>query len=81
VLLAHPDVREAAVAGVADTEFGTRPAAWIVTAPGIDIGAVRVFCRERLAGYKVPVAFHCVRELPRNASGKVLRDRLAEAAS
>jgi O-succinylbenzoic acid--CoA ligase len=76
VLLAHPGVREAAVAGVSDAEFGARPSAWIVADLGIDTDALRTFCRERLAGYKVPVAFHCVRELPRGASGKVLRDRL-----
>lgn len=81
VLLAHPDVREAAVVGVADAEFGARPAAWLVTQAAIDAGALRAFCRERLAGYKVPVAFHRVPELPRNAAGKVLRDRLADQSA
>jgi O-succinylbenzoic acid--CoA ligase len=76
VLASHPSVREVAVAGVADTEFGARPAAWIVSDKALDADALRAFCRARLAGYKVPIAFHRVGELPRNAGGKVRRDRL-----
>jgi O-succinylbenzoic acid--CoA ligase len=81
VLLAHPAVREAAVAGVADAAFGARPAAWLVADADLDASALRAFCRARLAGYKVPVAFHRVRELPRNASGKILRDRLGDQSA
>ncbi|RIL02375.1 MAG: o-succinylbenzoate--CoA ligase, partial [Proteobacteria bacterium] len=76
VLAEHPSVREVAVAGVPDAEFGARPAAWIVAAAPLDADGLRAFCRARLAGYKVPVAFHRVAALPRGASGKVLRDRL-----
>jgi o-succinylbenzoate---CoA ligase len=39
---------------------------------------LRVFCRERLASYKVPKEFHFVEELPRNASNKLLRRELKE---
>ncbi|UCE84922.1 MAG: o-succinylbenzoate--CoA ligase [Deltaproteobacteria bacterium] len=82
VLLQHPEVAEAGVAGVADPEYGQRPVAWLVPrggcAPSAD--ALRDFCRARIAGYKVPVAFRCVRELPRTASGKLLRRRLAQDA-
>ena len=42
--------------------------------------ALQAFCRERLAGYKVPVAFHRVEALPRNSAGKLLRHRLGSAA-
>ncbi|MGH0030884.1 MAG: o-succinylbenzoate--CoA ligase [Myxococcota bacterium] len=79
VLLAHPAVAEAAVAGVDDAEFGRRPAAWWVLRPGAraDAGDLRRFCRERLAGYKVPVAFHRLEALPRDGAGKLLRRRLA----
>lgn len=81
VLAAHPQVEEVAVAGVPDAEFGARPAAWIVAGSAPSPAALRRFCRARLAGFKIPVAFHFVTELPRNASGKVLRDRLAATQS
>ncbi len=81
VLAAHPHVDEVAVAGISDAEFGARPAAWIVAARATSPEALRRFCRARLAGFKVPVAFHFVTALPRNASGKVLRDRLAAPQS
>jgi O-succinylbenzoic acid--CoA ligase len=82
-LLEHPAVAEAGVAGAADPDYGSRPEAWWVlsrghTAPSSS--ALRSFCRERLAGFKLPVAFHRVEQLPRNASGKLLRRRLAAEA-
>jgi O-succinylbenzoic acid--CoA ligase len=78
-LLEHPDVAEAAVAAVPDDDFGQRPAAWLVFRPGTapDGEHLRAFCRDRLAGYKVPVAFRGVAALPRNAAGKLLRRALA----
>ncbi len=80
VLLEHPDVAAAGVAGVRDAEFGQRPVAWIVAAssqtPSAD--ALRAFCRERLAGFKLPLRFHCVEELPCTAAGKLQRHRLLE---
>ena len=82
-LLEHPAVAEAAVAGVADPEFGSRPQAWWVLRRGQSApsaSALRSFCRERLAGFKLPVAFHRVDALPRNASGKLLRRRLSPEA-
>ena len=76
VLCAYPGVAEAAVVGIADPEFGSRPVAWIVAAEAIDAAALDRFCRERLAGYKVPIHFHSADPLPRNASGKLLRRQL-----
>jgi O-succinylbenzoic acid--CoA ligase len=78
VLLEHPAVIEAGVTSVPDTEYGARPAAWIVTvAPEPSARELEAFCRQRLASYKVPVAFHSTSELPRTASGKLVRHRLA----
>jgi acyl-CoA synthetase (AMP-forming)/AMP-acid ligase II len=80
VLLQHPDIAEAAVAGVPDIAYGRRPAAWLVArgarVPGED--ELRRFCLRHLASYKVPVAFRFVDGLPRGASGKLLRSRLGE---
>jgi O-succinylbenzoic acid--CoA ligase len=82
-LLEHPAVEEVGVAGVPDPEFGKRPAAWWRPRAGADVpsdSALQAFCRERLAGYKVPVAFHRIEALPRNEAGKLLRHRLGGAA-
>jgi O-succinylbenzoic acid--CoA ligase len=82
-LLEHPAVAEVGVAGVADPEYGKRPVAWWRARAGVDAPSadeLRAFCRERLAGYKVPVAFHRVEVLPRNDAGKLLRHRLGSAA-
>jgi O-succinylbenzoic acid--CoA ligase len=78
VLLEHPAVIEAAVAGRADADYGRRPIAWLVAAPGqqLDLAKVRGFCADRLAGYKIPMAFTVVDELPRNSAGKLVRERI-----
>jgi len=76
VLLEHPDVLDAGVAGLADPEFGARPAAWVVLRDGAKPDLAD-FCRERLAAYKIPRAFHAVAALPRNTLGKLQRSRLA----
>ena len=72
-LLAHPEVRDAAVLPASDEEWGQIGVAYVVTdAP---VSGLREFLRARLAKYKVPVRFVAVSELPRNAAGKV--DRVA----
>jgi O-succinylbenzoic acid--CoA ligase len=79
-LLEHPSVVDAAVAAIADPEFGQRPAAWLVFQPDAQPlpseGALRKFCRHRLAAYKVPVRFERLDALPRTASGKLRRGEL-----
>jgi len=82
-LLEHPDVLEAGVAGIADAAFGRRPAAWLVLRPGRTLAAKELerFCRQRLAGYKVPVRYLCIENLPRNAAGKLVRDHLGKDES
>ncbi len=71
----HPEVQEAAVAGVPHPVLGEDVGAWIVLAPGSTATAAELtaFCAERLSDYKVPRRITFVDELPRNATGKVLK--------
>ena len=75
-LYAHPDVLEAAVIPWPDGKLGEKPVANVVARPGrtLDVEALRQWCAERVARYKVPRAFRILDQLPRGATGKV--DRL-----
>lgn len=80
VLESHPEVTEAAVAGIPDPRLGETVAAYLVAAhPDAppDTDELRGYCRERLAGFKVPVQWTFVTGLPRNANGKLVRRELA----
>jgi acyl-CoA synthetase (AMP-forming)/AMP-acid ligase II len=70
-----PQVREVAVIGVSDREWGQRLAAYIVLYPGeyLDVDGVREYVRRGMARFSVPREVHFVPELPRNATGKVVR--------
>jgi acyl-CoA synthetase (AMP-forming)/AMP-acid ligase II len=78
VLVTCPGLRDAAVVGVPDEHWGEVARAHVVLADGagFDETAVRRYCRTRLAGYKVPATFVIEDDLPRNASGKVLKREL-----
>ncbi len=77
-LLAHPAVEEAGVVGLPDERWGQVPAACVKLRPGATLSeaALIAFCRERLAGYKLPRHLRFVQVMPRNAAGKLLRDTL-----
>jgi fatty-acyl-CoA synthase len=80
VLLAHPDVAEAAVVGVPDDRWGEVGRAYVTAKKGavLDTATLDAWCRARLAGYKAPKAYVFAGALPRNALGKVLKHRLDE---
>ncbi|HEX2703990.1 MAG TPA: AMP-binding protein [Solirubrobacteraceae bacterium] len=78
LLAEYPGVEDVAVIGVHDREFGERLRAFIVPEAGteIDAEAVKAYVRDNLARFKVPREVLFVEELPRTATGKVLKRML-----
>jgi acyl-CoA synthetase (AMP-forming)/AMP-acid ligase II len=81
VLLDHPDVVEAGVVGIPHDVLGEDVAAVVVLAPraGVTADELRAHCAQSLADYKVPRRIDFADELPRNATGKILKDRLRQS--
>ncbi|MFE9782776.1 class I adenylate-forming enzyme family protein [Streptomyces sp. NPDC005775] len=78
VLYTHPAVREAAVVGVPDPYRGETVRAYVSLRPGaaVEPGELGAYCKERLAAYKYPREVEILTELPKTASGKILRREL-----
>lgn len=74
----HPDVNASGVIGVADPVRGEIITAFVEMVEGaeFDEGALKHWCRDRIAGYKVPRHIHRIDALPRNPTGKILRREL-----
>lgn len=84
VLLDHPFIRDAAIVGTPDADWGARPVAFIVWAGPEPVAEIErqtlQYCQERLARFKLPVRIVVTSELPRSASGKLLRRELRQIA-
>jgi malonyl-CoA/methylmalonyl-CoA synthetase len=76
----YPGVRDAALVGIHDAARGEIPVAFIEADPGFDADAFVAAMRERLASFKLPKSVRVVDALPRNAMGKVEKQRLKESA-
>ena len=78
VVRAHPSVRDVAVVGLPDAEWGEAVTAFVVVEEGhsLEPDGLRSFCKERLNRVEVPKSFRAIDELPRNPTGKLLRRTL-----
>ena len=81
-LYQHPDIMEAAVVARPDNKWGETPCAFITLKPGVNApppDALRTFCREHLASYKLPTHF-VFSVLPKTQTGKIQKTVLREQA-
>jgi fatty-acyl-CoA synthase len=73
-LYTHPDIVDVQVIGVPDITYGEEIMAWVRLRPGavpLDVDALRRFCLDRIARYKIPRYVHVTEEFPMTVTGKV----------
>src|SRR5690606_12336558 len=81
-LFTHPDVQEVQVFGIPDERFGEEVVAWIVQREGgaLTEEAVKAYCQNQIAHYKIPKYVRIVPELPMTVTGKpqkfIMRDEM-----
>lgn len=78
VLLAHPEVQDAAVVGVPDEIYGQSPVCFYVPRSDVTKDELGAYCRQNLPRELVPTDMVIVDKLPRNSRGKLLRSSLLE---
>jgi long-chain acyl-CoA synthetase len=78
VIYQMPGILECAVTGEPDEELGEKVKLWVVLEQGalIDLQIIKDFCKDKLAGYKIPRELHILNTLPRSPVGKVLKYKL-----
>ena len=81
VLMAHPDVAEAAVIGVADEKWGERPLAAVVLRSGAEVTAekLRAFMTDQVPRWQLPERWCFVAEVPKTSVGKFSKRQMREA--
>ncbi|HYB47768.1 MAG TPA: long-chain fatty acid--CoA ligase [Streptosporangiaceae bacterium] len=81
ILMAHPDVAEAAVIGVADDKWGERPLAAVVLRPAAEVTAekLRAFMTEQIPRWQVPERWCFIPEVPKTSVGKFSKRTMRDA--
>jgi O-succinylbenzoic acid--CoA ligase len=79
VLVSHPLVRDVAVVGLEDDEWGQIVGAAVVSEEPVEVSMLETFCRDHLAGFKTPRRWVFLDEFPRTAAGKKKRDAIRAA--
>ncbi len=80
ILFTRPEVRECAVVGLPDREWGEKVVAYIIPEPGktIDSEEIKSFLKSRLSAFKVPKEYFTVADFPKSPTGKILKRELRE---
>jgi malonyl-CoA/methylmalonyl-CoA synthetase len=78
ILRTHPEIRDCAVVGIPDEEWGERVGVALITEKQLNLESLRNWAKERLAVYKVPTRLLIVDQLPRNAMGKVTKPEVVK---
>lgn len=76
ILRTHPEIKDCAVVGLPDEEWGELVAAAVIADSYLDVKALNAWMREKMPAYKTPRQYKILSELPRNAMGKVTKNEL-----
>jgi fatty-acyl-CoA synthase len=81
LLMAHPEVTEAAVIGVADEKWGERPLAGVVVAEGstVTVAELRAFLAEKVPRWQLPERWCFIPEVPKTSVGKFAKTKMRQA--
>jgi malonyl-CoA/methylmalonyl-CoA synthetase len=76
VIRTHPQIKDCAVVGIPNTEWGELVVAALITVTELNSKELIIWLKERIAAYKIPRQFIQLDDLPRNAMGKVIKNEL-----